>query len=451
MNVPVPGNGGPEIVTQESLLLGAAERIGRIREGRMAVQIHTSRLRPQNRQDGHIRIALRMLEPMVNAYRGQMFLFLNSDIVFMLKDANPIDVENMIYKLRALFSKDPLTYNDAGDGRDNFCTWFDLGCSEYDDFVDMARQATLEARKKVRSQDTGRPALRNLDSKALGGVMRSLKSLDVSPMISRQASIVITEKNTAEVMSQEFFVSMAELQKALAPDINLLSNRWLFQHLSLTLDQRVLGALSEAKLRKLPPSYSLNLNLETVLSKDFERFEAQQGSRAGISVELQVLDILADSRGFFQARDRLRQNGHQVVIDGLNELTLQFLDTHEFDADLYKVVWSPEMKDGEHSSVVGAALRPLGPEKIVMSRCDSEAAIQWGLDRGIQRFQGRYVDAMLAAFTMAACPNAAACSLQQCIARHNVITGPLRGQCGNHDMLDSSPTMSAPKARRKES
>jgi hypothetical protein len=102
----LPGNPNPDVVTQESLLLGAVERIGRIRQGRIAVHVHLSRLRPQNRQDGHVRIALRMLEPMVNAYRGQMFLLTNSDVVFMLKDANLTDVENMIYKLRALFSKE---------------------------------------------------------------------------------------------------------------------------------------------------------------------------------------------------------------------------------------------------------------------------------------------------------------------------------------------------------
>ena len=37
MNMPVPGSPAPEIVTQESLLLGAAERVARIRDGRMAL------------------------------------------------------------------------------------------------------------------------------------------------------------------------------------------------------------------------------------------------------------------------------------------------------------------------------------------------------------------------------------------------------------------------------
>ena len=450
MNVPVPGAAGPEIVTQESLLLGAAERVGRIREGRLAIHVHLSRLRPQNRQDGHIRIALRMLEPMVNAYRGQMFLLTNSDIVFMLKDPNPTDVENMIFKLRALFSKDPLTFADTGDGIDHFCTWYDLGSNEdYQGFLAMSRRVTDEARQRSRDKSASALVLQPLDAKGLGLVLERLAKLDIAPLIRRQTAIVITPNATAEVLFQEYFVAMAELQKALAPEINLMSNRWLFQHLSQTLDKRVLGGLAAMSLHTPPSAFSLNLNIASVLSKPFEEFEQHEAGRADIYVEFQILDLLADSRSYYGARAKMRAAGHKVVIDGLNELTLQFMDVTQFDADLYKVNWSPEMRDGEHSVGVATAIRPLGFEKVMLARCDSESAIQWGLDRGIQRFQGRYVDAMLAAYTMASCKKSSFCTLAQCISRHGVIAGPLRADCGSHEMLDSAPVMRAPKAKQR--
>jgi hypothetical protein len=389
-----------------------------------------------------------MLEPIVNAYRGQMFLLGTSDIVFMLKDPYVTDVENMIYKLRALFSKDPLTFRDSGDGRDNFCTWYELGESgDYEAFVEMASHATAEARKRTRDKVAARPDLRPIDSKVLGDVLARLAKMDVTGLIRRQASMVITKEAQAVVFFQEFFVAMAELQKALAPDVNLMGNRWLFQHLSQTLDLRVLGALASMKLRALPKIYSLNLNISTVTNRAFEEFEAQVKDHAEISVELQVLDILADSRGFFAARQRLRDSGHLVVIDGLNELTMQFMDIAQFDADLYKVTWSPDMTEGEHGEAMSSAVSSLSKDKILLARCDSEAAISWGLNHGIERFQGRYVDSMLAAYTMQMCDKASACTLAQCTNRHAVTTGPLRGECGNNDMLDSSPVMRAPRAR----
>ncbi len=445
MSSPVPDADGPEIVTQESLLLGAVERVGRIRDGRLGVVIFLSRLKPQNRQEGHIRIALRMLEPMVNAYRGQMFLFANSDIVLLLKDPNELDVENMVYKLRALFSKDPLTFADSGDGQDRFCSWFDLGGNDYQAFLALAQDAAQEARQKSRAM--ARVEAQPMDAKALDGILVRLKAMDVSGLVSRQAAMVLTDTQTAEVLFQEYYVSMAELQKALAPDVNLLANRWLFQHLSLTLDRQVLTALSRLALRKKPGQINLNLNIATVLSPDFQRFLKSGAEGMTVAVEFQVLDMLADSRGYFAARALLRQHGAQVVVDGLNDLTLQFMEVEHFGADLYKLSWSPELKDGDHGAL---PLASLDPETLLLARCDSEAAIAWGVERGLKRFQGRYVDAMLAAFTMAHCDHAAACTLQQCVARHGVITGALRGACGNLDMLDSLPVMRAPKIRPRE-
>lgn len=443
----LPGNPNPDVVTQESLLLGAAERVGRIRQGRIAVHIHLSRLRPQNRQDGHVRIALRMLEPMVNAYRGQMFLLTSSDIVFMLKDANLTDVENMIYKLRALFSKDPLTFADTGDGVDKFCTWYDLAGADYETFLEMAREATEEARAKNREK-AAQTAQTVVDAKMLSELLERLARTDIAKLIRRQSAILVGNANSnAEVIFQEFFVGVSELQKELASEASLISNRWLFQHLSLSLDRRVLAALMSAQLRALPVVYGLNMNLATLKTDAFTEFVEHIRGHAGLSIELQVLDILADSRAYFEARNRLIKEGHQVLIDGINELTLQFMDLTQFKGDLYKVHWSPEMRDGEHGEQVVASLMPVGVDKIVLARVDSEAAIQWGLSKGIQRFQGRYVDTMIAAYTMAVCDKSAACTLAQCSWRHSVLEGPPRPDCGNLDMLDTPPVMRAIRAR----
>ena len=73
--------------SQEYLLLDYMQRLGRNVDGRMAVHIHLSRLRPQNRQDHHIRIAAATFEGMVQNYEGQIFTLSNSDLFFICKDA----------------------------------------------------------------------------------------------------------------------------------------------------------------------------------------------------------------------------------------------------------------------------------------------------------------------------------------------------------------------------
>jgi hypothetical protein len=443
MNVPIPGSAGSEVVTQESLLLATVERVARYREGRVAVQIHLSGLRPQNRQEGHIRIALRTLEPMVNAYRGQMFLLANSDIVFLLKDANGTDVENVVFKLRALFSKDPLTFGDGGDGQDRFCTWFELETTDYNSLLELARAANAAARAKARDTAVSAPP-RPIDAKALGEVLNRVSGIELTGFVRRQTAIEINQFK-AQGCFQEFFVALGELQKALAPEINLLGNPWLFQHLSQTLDQKVLAALQTAQFSVRPTAFSLNLNIHSVLSPAFDAFDKAQGAEVGIIVEFQVLDVLADSKGFYAARQRLRNSGRRVAIDGLNELPLHFMDVAQFGADLHKLTWGPELVNAERSLPVSRAVNLLGAETFVLARCDSEAAISWGLDQGIQRFQGRYVDAMLAAYTMQFCGRSATCTVQQCVARRGVIAGPLRTECANLDMVDRIPDIRTPK------
>ena len=441
MNAGAFGGRQQEVVTPEGLLYDACERVGRIREGRLAVILHLSRLAPSNREEGRVRIAFRMFESMVDAYRGQMFLMTNSDIVLICKDVRVSDLDSIIFKLRALFSTDPLTYAESADGRDRFVTYYDLE-ADYDSFFELCGQWVIDAKKQVADQRAATP-IQPLDARNLTKVLERISATDIAGVVRRQACIVINDKMTAEVAFQEFFMSIADLQKVLAPDVNILANRWLFQHLSQVLDLRVLSVLQDSGFRKMPAAFSLNLNMATIESPVFQQFEAAIRGRAGLVVELQLLDLFNDLDGFFRARDRLRARGHKSVLDGMNPLTLQFMDAELFDTDYVKVSWSPDMIDDIKTAELQQALGPVGFERIILSRCDSETSISWGLAQGIRMFQGRFLDSMISAVTMAECDKSSACTLNQCTQRHGVITGRPRAECGNNDKLDAFPPLRA--------
>jgi hypothetical protein len=436
--------GGPEIVTQEHLLLDAAERVGRIRDGRMAVHLHLSRLKPQNRQEGYLRVAGRMLEPMVSAYRGQIFLLSNADIVFLVNQPSPTDLKDHIHRLRGLFAKDPLANDDSGDGADLFCTLYDL-TFDYESFIAMVKTALADARARGRSPQGAE--LKPLDATLLTGVLERLTMLDAAPFVRRQSAISLGGNGHAEVVFQEFFVSVGDLQRAIAPEVNLLGNRWMFQHLSATLDRRLLEAMRRLRLTKAPPAIHLNLNIPSLAEEAFQALDQSLPEGVGLGVEVQILDVLADSRAFFEAQRKLKERGRHLVIDGLNEATLTFMEVGRTGADLYKLDWTPEMKEPHRRDTVLTALKHVDPAKLLLARCDSEAAIAWGIDHGLQKFQGRYIEAMLAATTMGVCDKAAACTLAQCTTRHGVIAGPLRQECGNNLMLDTPPAMRTPKRK----
>ncbi len=432
----------PEVVTQESLLLAAAERVGRIRRGRTAIHLHLSKLRPYNREEAHLRVAGRMLDPLVQIYRGQVFFLSNADIVLLCKDARPAELDAMVLRLRGLFGKDPLTYGDAGNGRDQFCDWYELA-TEYDAFLALARRLDDGVRRRNRGRQAA--ALPPIRPRQLHDALEKVANFDVAAVVRRQSAIRLTEREGAEIAYQEVFVAIAELQRALAPRLNLLGNRWLFQHLSQTLDQRLLAMVMESPLQRMPPMLSVNLNIATTYSPEFRQFvEAMAGRGVAVMVEVQIVDVFADLGSYCYARDTLQAMGHKVLLDGVTPLTLQFADIRRYGADLVKLFWSPDFLDRDADLDLGQATARIGMERVVLGRCDSEAAIRWGLGAGIQCFQGRYVDAMQAAMAMARCPQSKHCTLAQCMARHGVIAGPLRTACHDHQALDALPRLRAP-------
>ena len=445
MNASTRDPGGPEISTQEHLLLDAAERVGRIRDGRVAVHLHLSRLKPQNRQEGYLRVAGRMLEPMVGAFRGQIFHLSNADIIFLVNQPSPLDLKDHIHRLRGLFAKDPLTSDDTGDGTDRFCSIYDL-TFDYDTFIAVVKDALAHARGRVKAAAV-MPELKPLDAGSLGGVLERLTMLDAGPFVRRQSAIELSGSGDAHVIFQEYFISMADLQRAIAPDVNLLGNRWMFQHLSNTLDQRLLEAMRRMRLTRPPPGIHLNLNVSSLSEPAFQALDKSLPEGVALGVEIQILDVLADSRAFFEAQRHLKGRGRHLAIDGLNEATLTFMDVGRTGADLFKLDWTPEMQEPHRREIIMGALKHVDPAKLLLARCDSETAIAWGIDHGLQKFQGRYVEVMLAATTMAVCDKASACTLAQCTQRHAVIGGPLRQECGNNLMLDTPPAMRAPKRK----
>ncbi|MEO5373375.1 MAG: hypothetical protein H7840_03745 [Alphaproteobacteria bacterium] len=434
------------VVTPERLLLEAAERVGRMREGRVAVQIHLSRLQATNREEAHLRIALRMLDPLVSGYRTQVFLLGNKDIVVLGQIPIP-DLDAAVYKLRSLFGKDPLTQEDTGDGSDRFSTWFILE-NDFGRFLETVQDLDMAAEaRKIENATRPPPKIEIMTSRHLEAVLATMERADIPRLIRRQAAVRVGAGNTrAEIAFQEFFFSVADVQKTIAPRLDLLSSRWLFQHLTTGLDRMMMVALSRQRVRHRSPVISVNLNLSSLNDSRFKGLLDSLGGGQTMIVEMEVLDALTNLRDYFAACERLRADGHKVAMDRLTPLTLRMIDVTLFQADYLKINWSPDLADTRGGSATsGESAREMiavaGAERFVLARCDSEAAVKWGLSMGIQWFQGRFVDAMLAAMTMASCKESGACTLQQCVQRREVLSGPARQECTNHQMVDSLPTI----------
>lgn len=440
-----PGSDGSlgAVVTPEKLLMDTAERLGRVREGWVGVHMHLSLLQPQNREATRLRIAVRVLDPLVVGYRSQIFLLGNSDIVILCRDIPANDLEEIVYKVRALFSKDPLAQQNSAIDEDPLTSWFDLE-RDFQKFFDAIQLLNLEEGARRRAQASQPPPPEPLTVKRLEEILAVLATVDVAPLVRRQAAVLMGSKSTADIVFQEFFFAMADVKKAIAPKIDIMANDWLFQYLAGVLDQYMLRSLMESVARHRSHTVSINMNLSTMKTALFQRFLDSLLPNQTLIVEIAVVDAFADLGAFFSQRDMLRSRGHKILLDRIMPLTLEMLDLTMFDADYLKLSWSPSLATTNQSNAVfppTESIANTGPQRFVLVRCDTEEAVKWGVDVGIGMFQGRFVDAMLAAVTMSGCKSSHQCTFGQCMTRRAVIAGRDRGECTDHAMVDSLPTI----------
>jgi EAL domain-containing protein (putative c-di-GMP-specific phosphodiesterase class I) len=389
-------------VDQEARLLSAVEDLGERANERQAVHIHLSRLREHNRRSHHLRIAEMTFTSLVQRFEGQIFTLANADLVFLCKSGHRDEIDEVVDKLRYLFSEDPLTRADTAEDAGGFCDWYDLA-KDFDAFQG-AVQKLLGAAESARESDAYAPAaeaLRPLEPKLLDLVEKALIHADISTLLRRQpVCVVVDGKALAEPVFTEFYVSIADLQEMIAPGIDLLANRWLFQYLTQVLDKRVLAYLKRARREVLKERISININMATLLSPEFVAFDSELGAEecGTIAIELQSFDIIADMSSFQFICDFLRDRGYRLCFDGLTHLTLQYIDRQRLGLDLLKVYWSADMADYLSASrlqEMRQCVTRAGEGRVILCRCDTEQAIEIGQSLGISLFQGRYVDAML--------------------------------------------------------
>lgn len=393
--------------TEESLLVGHLRRVQEHPVGHYAIHIHLSELRPGNRQPNFIRIAARAFENLLANYDATLYVLSNHDLVLVCRDVPVDDVDQAVYKVRALFSEDPLTFGEEGSFEDRFTTWYDL-TQKADLRAFMAAAIALEAeaneRQRLETDDKAPAASFSmagdpLDPRNLAAINQRMLEINIVDLMRQQPAVVVYPGGQGKILFRENYVSMQDLQQRLAPGVNLFGSTWLFQYLTETLDRRMLSVVAHHDFEKKPDAISLNLNISTVLSRDFQVFHRAAGAAARkVVIELQLIDVFADLGLYVFARDQLHDNGYQVLIDGLNPLSFQFFNPSLLDADYIKVGWSKEFLGDVPKDRI-AEMREnvdmIGKNKIVLSRVDSEDAVLWGLQIGVGRFQGHYADVLV--------------------------------------------------------
>ena len=400
-----PGTAAPieETPSEEILLLERLRAMRASRAGAYVVHLHLSKLNPGNRKPHFIRIAARSFEMLIANFDVVLFQLANSDFILLCRESPVDEVDASISKARALFSEDPLA---GGDGmEDHFATWYDISQDgDYAAFMTVAADL-LEAQQKRQLADhamSGRTMEGGpLTPANVSTINRRLHATPIEDLIREQTAVQVRVGGKGKVLFHENYISMFDLQKRIAPDINLFASTWLFQYLTETIDKRLLLAMQNSDFDAMEDSISLNLNISTVMAREFQQFSRVVGDNASkVVIEVQLINVFADLGAYVYARDSLQERGYRVLIDGLNPLSLQFFEPGLLEADFIKIGWGREFLGDLQDTRLGEmrdVVEHTGKERVILARVDSEDAVKWGLNLGITRYQGHFIDTVVEA------------------------------------------------------
>lgn len=400
--------GGGRVSGDEQLLLDYLRQLEKHKEGRRAVHLRLSLLRPVNRREHHIRAAVGGFDALIGSSQGQLFVLGNSDLFFAYKtDAHP-RVETEVRKVRFLFSDDPLLNDDSDQAP--FAVWFDVAR----DFRDVVRQVRgiapagsspssrkRQPMKRVRGSAEVKPEWgESLTPEMLGRMEAALTHADLSNLVHRQVVCFLSPRMLPEPRFTELYISIPDLRETVLPEVDLMSSHWLFRHLTKTLDRRMLSMLAKPGHIRVSGDININLNVSTLLSGEFLAFDETMTARPRPAMIFTVdqADIFGDLGTYLLARKFVQDKGYRLCLDGLTHRTFDMFDRGWLGADLVRIAWQPEMADeGEdlhrrlHAAVEGGS-----GSRMVLSRVDTPEAVIFGQSLGIQLFQGDYVDQLVA-------------------------------------------------------
>jgi hypothetical protein len=287
------------------------------------------------------------------------------------------------------------------------------------------------------------PSVTTLD--AISGLLEHARITD---LLHRQTAVLLAPGGGARLLPlyREVTFSVAVLEARVEAAGQAAADPFLFRHLAERLDGRMLQTLTDdlrgggrliGWARGAGPVLHLDLTLKAILSPAFASFAAAcQLAKARVAVEIALLEACADPEAFGVARERIRSAGFGFVLDGVSHHALLMTVPACLQPDLVKLDWSRRM--AEAGKALDAAIAEIGPSRLVLHRADTEEALRWGLGQGIRRFQGRHVDAMLAASRLESCLHSGLCTLRQCIERESATGSAGRAGCQNLPLLDQA-------------
>lgn len=213
--------------------------------------------------------------------------------------------------------------------------------------------------------------------------------------IHHQKIAIVQPGQQPRAFMNEYYVAMGALKAHVFPKVELRGAGNLFNQLTVVLDGLLLNAFGE--LNAGNAKCSINMNVESVFSKDFERLlgKDDDATFSNVVFEFRQSDILQNFEEFQLACDLIRSRNGTIAIDAIFPETIGIVSLSRLKANIAKIFWrsgaeeilpkyQKEIDDIQKSGTL-----------LVLARLDDEIGIKVGQDLGITMFQGFHLDKLM--------------------------------------------------------
>ena len=382
----------------DAKLMALLQSAGKDLQGIRLVHLHLSLL--QNIDLADTTLILRVLaEVSANSGYVQMFRISNGDIIMFYKAVKFSAIEEACRKIEAnLLAKTSLQgvnpYREP-----SLYSILELSMS----FVQLMRYLEALAKPAAGAGYGDAGAKPAITPEELAKIDADLGRFDLSPYMFNQAVVNLRETDEDAREYYEIYISIADLQAKLSPDFDLMANRWLFRHFSVSLDRSLLRTLKHGLEFIGKERIGLNMNLTTVLSPAFQRFDEHLPAtfRGRVVIEINKGDLMENLHLYRSLLTFAARNDYKICLDGLDTYWATHFDLEALGCDYAKVFWSTDMMtmEPEHERPFldkVAASRLEGARcKFILARCGAVTGLGYASKNGIDLVQGHAVDAVL--------------------------------------------------------
>lgn len=233
----------------------------------------------------------------------------------------------------------------------------------------------------------------------MGKLERSMQMFDLSPFLFNQAVASLDPLAAEEMEYFELYISIKLLQERLCPDYDLTANKWLFNYFTGNLDQSVLRALNHGLSFMRGRRIGININLSTVISTGFVKFDERLpiDFRGCVVLEINKTDLIENLALFQEVVDFAQDRRYQIAVDGLNPFWATNIDFEYLNVNYAKIFWSSDMleMDPGFQKFFFEHMQQQERCTYVLARCDTVSSLVFAQQAGIKLVQGRAVDNIL--------------------------------------------------------